>query len=169
MEQNRRQVLLVLTSGIATLGISSSFTRSAALAGEIVRFKPDATAIIAGKTVEIDIALLGPNGEMTSGFLASLDPFHGKAFEPGWGAVYDHYLKGGVRSTDPDDISAVIRHIGIHGIPEQDLVKTYLQAKEIWEAYPDLRRNSDQASAYEIGNGHDEQDYVPLLGKHDHD
>ncbi len=109
-------------------------------------FEPDAGWTVAGQPVEIDIALLGPNGEATAGFYASLDPFHGKPFSRGWGLVYNYLLSNGPRSTQAEDIEKVITHIKIHGISGDELERVYQLAKDVWDKNPHLRINSDQRS-----------------------
>ncbi|MEZ5919367.1 MAG: twin-arginine translocation signal domain-containing protein [Alphaproteobacteria bacterium] len=104
-------------------------------------FTPDAMAVIAGKQVPIDLALLGPNGEETVGFYGSLDPFHGAPFGSGWRAVYDHYMKGNPWNTNPVDIERVLTHVQIHGISREELFEVYKKAKTAWDAQPALRIN----------------------------
>lgn len=117
------------------------------------RFQPDAGWTVAGRKVDIDIALLGPNGEATSGFFASLDPFHGPAFGRGWQTVYKYLLKGDVRSTDAQDVENVITHITTHGIPREELMRVYELAKDAWEKHPKLRTNVGQSSDLNIPAG----------------
>lgn len=64
---SRRKFLgtTVLGGGAAALlpgGLSAQ-------AASAFRFEPDAGWTVAGQPVEIDVALLGPNGEPTSGFM----------------------------------------------------------------------------------------------------
>ncbi len=110
-------------------------------AGKIFNFQPDAKAVIAGKFVPIDVALLGNKGEATAGFYASLDPFHGYPFSAGWNAVYGHYFDN-PRTTDPAAIERVVTHVTVHGVKRQDLFAVYENAKKLWDDRPALRENT---------------------------
>lgn len=157
--QSRRQFLKTsILSGAAAL-VPGALTAQAKSA---FTFEPDGQITIAGQPVPIDIALLGPNGEATAGFYASLDPFHGQPFGPGWGYVYDYLLKNGPHSTDPKDIENVITHVTIHGITRNDLEAVYQKARKAWNDNPKLRTNHGQG--VDFGSvGHDDGAH------HDHD
>lgn len=131
-------------------------------------YQPDALVTLAGKQVPVDIALLGPNGEATAGFYASLDPFHGQAFGPGWRAVYGPLLRNGVHSTDPVDISRVLTHIQIHGIRKDDVYDIYRQAKQAWHSNPHLRTNHAGPPALEDPRTEDHDHGFEHYDNHSH-
>lgn len=144
MELNRRTFIV----GAASTGITGLFT-GAVGAKELFRFQPDAQVLIAGRNAPIDVALLGPNGEATAGFYASLDVFHGRPFEQMWNYIYQPLLGNGqlTNSTDETHINRVLTHIEGHGIPRDELVGVYERVRGVWNRRPDLRSNGPAPAA----------------------
>lgn len=86
------------------------------------QMRPDFTVKLGDKTVYVDIDLLGPNGEMTVGFVASLDTHHGDA----WKNLKD------LKSQDHARIKQFMDHMEHHDIKAEDVESIYQAAKREW-------------------------------------
>lgn len=132
----------ILGSGAIILATAFSSAVAADDKAPII-YKPDfKVELVLGKPSGVDIALLGPNQEETTGFYATLDPMHGKPFDLMWNIFYLPVLKDNPYNTDPSLVKHVKDHLIAHGISEDTLEKVYQAAKKQWQQKPELRINS---------------------------
>jgi hypothetical protein len=136
MDLSRRGFLTALS----TAAITAASPNALAQQQDFV-YQPDAQIMLGSRAVPVDLALLGPNGEETVGFYASLDPFHGRPFTPVWGTIYNHYVGNNPRNTDPSLIDYVLTHLEAHGLRRADLQGVYRSAYQAWQNRAELRVN----------------------------
>ena len=105
-------------------------------------YQPDDVFTVLGRrNVNMDIGLLHPQtGAATSGWYASLDPYHGTPFGSlGWRNFYRNRIGSDVHDTDQGTLLLLGRHITSHGITVDEIVNAYKVAKSHWDGNPQLR------------------------------
>lgn len=74
--------------------------------------------------VLVDIDLLGPNGELTVGFIKSLSPAQCRALD----------TRGlDMKSTDPEDVQIAFTHILVHRADAEKIMKICDDAQALWQ------------------------------------
>lgn len=87
-------------------------------------YTPDFRTQIGEHAVGVDIDLLGPNGEVTVGFLASLDPHHG--------AEWRNMPEEARQSTSIFRIHDMLVHMNEHEITSRQIEAIYVAAHAEW-------------------------------------
>ena len=92
---------------------------------DLKKIAPDFKFRLGSKIIGIDIDLLGPNGELTVAFIASLDTFHGDDWKK--------LSKENLASQNPFRIHEFLSHIAGHEIDLKEVEKICNLAQHQWE------------------------------------
>lgn len=133
---------LILGAAAAAFAPNAAQSQTRAYTVDNYPYQPDGVyAPLGGRNVNMDIGLLHPQtGGATSGWYASLDPYHGTPFGSlGWRNFYRHRIGNDVHDTDRGTLLLLGQHITAHGITVDEIVNAYNIAKSSWDNNPSLR------------------------------